>query len=223
MGFFIDMDVGPVSSPNYANNNYSCYFDSLMTAYIHNPIDRGSTPLGITVIATPKPLSQIDFIYQWFNFTTRPIPNQDDSTLYSWMSGEPFPNNLIATCESPTAPSDTRFLLSFGPFDDFLPGDTLNVSIALVGGEGVEDGPNNLKEQRRAGDQALQARVRPADHPAVPVAHPRRGPPERHAATGVRAPDRSIRSRRGTIPTSSPGRSRPTTGGGSIPPATREA
>jgi len=165
VGFFIDMDVGPVSVPNYPGNNFSCFFDSLLTAYIHNPIDRGSTPLGITVINTPRPLSELKFVYQWFNFTTRVIPSQDDSTLYSWMSGEPFPNDLIATCESPTSPSDTRFLLSFGPFDTFDPGDTLQISIALVGGEGVDDGPNNLKENA---EKAIKLFKRGLVQPVVP-------------------------------------------------------
>ena len=165
VGFFIDMDVGPVNVPEYPNHNYSCYFDTLLTAYIHNPIDRGSTPLGISVIATPRPLSELKFIYQWFNFSSRQIPDQSDSTLYGWMSGEPFPENLIAPCESPTLPSDTRFLFSFGPFDEFLPGDTLNVSIALVGGEGVEDGPNNLKENA---EQAVKLFRRGFVQPIIP-------------------------------------------------------
>jgi hypothetical protein len=172
VGFFIDMDVGPVSIPGYPGNNYSCYFDSLMTAYIHNPIDRGSTPLGITVIATPKPLSELKFIYQWFNFSSRVIPNQDDSTLYSWMSGEPFPNNLIATCESPNTPSDTRFLFSFGPFEEFKPGDTLKVSIALVGGEGVDSGPNNLKQNAQLAIKLFKRGfVQPVIPPSPSLAH----------------------------------------------------
>ncbi|HLF13372.1 MAG TPA: hypothetical protein VI932_00600 [Bacteroidota bacterium] len=146
VGFFADMDVGPVNAGEFWTRNYSCYFDSLRTAYIHNPIDRGSTPIGITVLGTPKPLSELKYIYQWFNFTTNPSPGTVDSILYSWMSGEPFPERLVATCESPTNPSDTRFLFSFGPFTTLAPGDTLKISVALVGGEGVESGPNNLKE-----------------------------------------------------------------------------
>src|SRR3990172_803791 len=146
VGFFIDMDIGPVSIGGYNERNYTCYIDSLMTAYIHNPVDRGATPLGITVLGTSKPLSELNFIYQWFNFTNRNIPNQDDSTLYSYMSGEPYADNLVATCDSPNNPSDVWFLLSFGPFEQFPPGDTLKISIALVGGEGVDEGPNNLKD-----------------------------------------------------------------------------
>ncbi|HLF13688.1 MAG TPA: hypothetical protein VI932_02205, partial [Bacteroidota bacterium] len=165
VGFFADLDVGPANALEYYNRNYSCYFDSLMTAYVHNPIDRGSTPIGIAAINTPKPLSELKFIYQWFNFTTRTIPGWDDSTLYSWMSGEPFPGNLVATCESPTTPSDTRFLFSFGPFEEFAPGETLKISVALVAGEGILDGPNNLKENAQ---QAIKLFKRGFVQPVVP-------------------------------------------------------
>ncbi len=144
VGFFIDMDIGPVAVGGGNERNYTCYIDSLTTAYIHNPVDRGATPLGITVLGTSKPLTELNFIYQWFNFTTRNIPSQDDSTLYSYMSGEPFGDQPVATCDSPNNPSDVFFMLSFGPFEAFPPGDTLKISIALVGGEGVDEGPNNL-------------------------------------------------------------------------------
>ncbi len=144
VGFFIDMDIGPANTDGYNSRNYTCYIDSLATAYIHNPVDRGATPLGITILGTSKPLTELNFIYQWFNFTDRNIPNQDDSTLYSYMSGEPYGSNLVATCDSPNNPSDVWFMLSFGPFEEFPAGDTLKISIALVGGEGVEEGPNNL-------------------------------------------------------------------------------
>jgi hypothetical protein len=172
IGFFADLDVGPANKAEYYNRNYSCYFDSLMTAYVHNPIDRGSTPIGITALGTPKPLSELKFIYQWFNFTTRTIPGWDDSTLYSWISGEPFPENLIATCESPTTPSDTRFIFSFGPFEELAPGDTLKISVALVAGEGIENGPNNLKENaKKAVKLFRQGYVQPVVPPSPSMRH----------------------------------------------------
>ncbi|HLF15654.1 MAG TPA: hypothetical protein VI932_12285, partial [Bacteroidota bacterium] len=165
LGFFIDMDIGPVNIAGFNERNFTCYIDSLMTAYIHNPVDRGATPLGITVIGTSKPLNELKFIYQWFNFSTRNIPNQDDSTLYSYMSGEPYPNNLVAGCDSPNNPSDVWFLLSFGPFEDFPPGDTLKISIALVGGEGVDEGPNNLKDNA---EEAVKLFRRGFVQPVIP-------------------------------------------------------
>ncbi len=143
--YFMDADVGPVSSGAYYQRNYSCYFDSLQTAYVQNPIDRGSTPIGLSLLAAPRPLNELKFIYQWFNFTTKPLPG--DSDLYCWISGgciyPPWP---VATCESPTNPSDTRFMFSFGPFDTFAPGETLKVTMSLLSGSGVDAGPDNLKE-----------------------------------------------------------------------------
>jgi len=165
VAFFIDMDIGPVRVGGYNERNYTCYIDSLTTAFIHNPVDRGATPLGITVLGSSKPLSELNFIYQWFNFSSRNIPNQDDSTLYSYMSGEPYGDNLVATCDSPTDPSDVWFMLSFGPFETFPPGDTLKISIALVGGEGVDEGPNNLKSNA---ETAVKLLKRGFVNPVVP-------------------------------------------------------
>jgi hypothetical protein len=176
VGFFAEVDVGPVNSPPYYwERNYSCYFDSLMTAYAHNPIDRGSTPFGITALGAPKPLSELKYIYQWFNWTTRPL-SWEDSTMYSLMSGEAYPDKPIATCESPTNPSDVKMIYSFGPFEEFAPGETLKISVALVAGEGVDSGPNNLKDNAR---QAIKLFKRGYVLPVVP-----RRVPERHARVG---------------------------------------
>jgi len=62
------------------------------------------------------------------------------------MDGSAFPGQKIAPNQSPTNPSDTRFLFSFGKFDEFKPGDTLKISIALVSGYAISSGAGNLKE-----------------------------------------------------------------------------
>jgi hypothetical protein len=164
VAFFADMDVGPVNVPNYFQHDYSCYFDSLRTAFIHNPVDRGSTPLGITVLKTPRPLDQLTFIYKWFDFAN-PTPGTNDSLLYAWMSGEAFPTQPIAPCQSPNDPTDTRFFFSFGPFQEFKPGDTLKISVALIGGDGVDEGPNNLKDNAQ---KALKLLSRGFRSPVIP-------------------------------------------------------
>ena len=146
VGFFADIDLGPVSNPDYVQNNYSAYIESLRTAYIHNPIDRGSTPLGITVLGTPKSLDSLEFIWQWSDFSTRPDPGTNDSIIYTWMNGTAFPNKKIADNQPETNCSDTRFLFSFGKFDEIRPGDTLKISIALISGDAVAGGTNSLKE-----------------------------------------------------------------------------
>jgi hypothetical protein len=146
IGFFADMDIGPTGPTEYWNRNYSAYIESLRTAYSHNAIDRGSTPAGLTLLATPKPLNELRFIFQWSDFSTRLDPGTQDSAIYSWMDGSAFPGEPIAPDQSPTAPSNTQFFFSFGPFEEFKPADTLKISIALVSGYGVYEGANNLVE-----------------------------------------------------------------------------
>ncbi len=143
VGFFADFDVGPVTVTSYPGNDYACYFPDLRCAYIHNAVDRGSTPAGIVVLGTPKPLDSLKYVWQWHGFND---PGTIDTNIYSWMNGERFPTQLIKTCQTPSAPSDTRFFFSFGPFSTMNPGDTLKISIALVSGEAVEAGPHNLRE-----------------------------------------------------------------------------
>jgi hypothetical protein len=166
VGFFADMDVGPVNITEYYAHNYSAYIDSLRTAYIHNAIDRGSTPIGITVLAAPKPLDQLKFIFQWSNWTTRNDPGTDDSTIYTWMDGSAFPGEPIAPNQDPTLPTETRFFFSFGPFEEFKPGDTLKISVALVSGYGVFEGSNNLKENAQ---KAIKLYSRGYVAPTIPA------------------------------------------------------
>jgi len=146
VGFFADMDLGPTNVNQYWLNNYAAYMESLRTAYIHNPIDRGSTPVGITVLAAPRPLDSLQFVYKWGDFSLIGDPGTDDSTIYAWMNCSAFPGQCIAPDQPATTPSDTRFFFSFGEFEELKPGDTLKISVALVSGYGVDEGPNNLRE-----------------------------------------------------------------------------
>jgi len=47
ISFYLDADVGPINSTSYYYNNYAGYLDSLRMLYFHNPIDEGSTPVGL--------------------------------------------------------------------------------------------------------------------------------------------------------------------------------
>jgi hypothetical protein len=167
VGFFADCDLGPVNVPGYYQNNYTAYMESLRTAYTHNPIDRGSTPVGFTVLATPKPLDSIDFCWNWADFTTpgHIDPGTNDSIIYTWLNGTAWPSK-IGTNQSPDQLSDTRFYFSFGPFETLNPGDTLRISMALVSGDGVSSGPNNLKENA---EDAMKLYTRGYVTPTVPV------------------------------------------------------
>ncbi len=146
VSFFADMDVGPVNSPQFNSNDYACYIPELRTAYIHNAIDRGTTPLGLTVLGTSVPLDQLRYIFNWDVFNAM---GTNDSIIYNWMNADQFGGQLIKPCQSPDAPNDIALFFSFGPFNGkdgtgFKPGDTIKVAIAFVAGEGVEDGPRNL-------------------------------------------------------------------------------
>lgn len=167
VGFFADCDLGPVNISGYYQHNYTAYMESLRTAYTHNPLDRGSTPIGITVLATPKPLDSIDYIWHWADFTTpgHIDPGTQDSNIYTWMDGSAFESKIDVN-QSPTQLSDTRFYFSFGPFDEIVPGDTLKISVALISGYGVSDGPNNLKENAQ---KAVKLYTRGYVSPTVPV------------------------------------------------------
>ncbi len=149
IGFFADCDVGPSNISRYYERNYSTYDDTTKTAYVHNPIDIGSTPIGFTLLGSTKPLDSLSFIWQWSDFTTQPDPGTNDSAIYSWMSGEAFPGQPIAPNQSPDNLSDTRFFFSIGKFDSMKPGDTLKISLALVSGMSIPEMLTNAQRARR--------------------------------------------------------------------------
>ncbi|MBI5020156.1 MAG: hypothetical protein HZB59_01840 [Ignavibacteriales bacterium] len=167
VGFFADCDLGPINIDRYYENNYTAYMESLRTAYTHNPVNRGSTPIGFTVLATPKPLDEIDFVWNWADWATpgHIDPRTNDSLIYTWMDGSAFPNK-IGPNQSPDQLSDTRFYFSFGPFETLEPGDTLRISMALVAGDAVSAGPNNLKENA---EDAMKLYTRGYVTPIVPI------------------------------------------------------
>jgi len=143
VGFFADMDVGPSTrNPNFYQNNLSGYIDSLHTAYTENPVDVGSTPLGVTLLKTSRPLDSLNYIFHWLTNAGDEPPETDDSASYAWLSGSAFLLGLVE--ENQTQISDTRFLISFGPFGTLNPGDTIKFSLALVSGLSVSVGPQSL-------------------------------------------------------------------------------
>jgi hypothetical protein len=132
VGVFADCDVGPITARDYALHNYTAYDPVSHTAYIHNPLDRGSTPMGVTLLNTSdRRLDSLRYSFQWYPGPETP---QSDAAKYDLMSvGGVRPN------EYPSL-SDTRFLFSFGPFTFkptnglFGPPDTLKVAVAYVSG-----------------------------------------------------------------------------------------
>lgn len=141
LGFIADLDVGPVSAPAYVTHDYAGYYSDLHTAYIHNAIDRGATPLGIAVLGTSKPFELLNFTFRWYNGGETV---NDDTRQYDWLTCEAFGALCIQPNQPLTQTNDARVFIGFGPFGDMAPGDTVRMTIALVSGDRLERGDNNM-------------------------------------------------------------------------------
>ncbi|MFN0158204.1 MAG: T9SS type A sorting domain-containing protein [Bacteroidota bacterium] len=130
VGYFFEADVGPTIVASFWNNNFSAFIANSFVAYVHNPINSGSTPVGAVLLETTIPRLDLQKTFQWFPGGQTPAT---DPAKYALMS-----LNQIKPDEYP-ALSDTRFLFSFGPFS-MAPRtatedpETLKVAIAVVSG-----------------------------------------------------------------------------------------
>lgn len=132
VGMFIDADVGPINVPGFYSHNYTGYFSNLRTGYVHNPVDIGSTPVGVALIGASRPLDSLRLAFRWWPLAASPIT---DASKYAVLS-----SGVIQPDEFPNL-SDTRFLLSIGAFTirpatDPTP-DTLLVAVAIVSGQNL--------------------------------------------------------------------------------------
>lgn len=158
-GVFCDTDVGPfyIVDPPYNHNfyqvNYTGYFPNLRTAYTMNPVDRGSTPIGMTLCATPKPLDSLTYGFRWFSGPETP---PDPISEYQWLS-----SGVVMPSQSVNDLNDTRFLFSFGPFT-IRPKDTLDIATAVVSG-------NSIDQLKQNASRALTLYQR---HYVVPITPP---------------------------------------------------
>ncbi len=146
--YFADMDVGPVDITRYYQHNYAAYDSATRTAYISNPIDTGSTPLGITVLDLGRPIDSLKFIFRWLDYGSDP-PVVGDTGLYSLLSGAAFPMELIRPNQDSLRLSDTRLFVSAGPYPVISPGDTLRQVYAYVAGRTIHDMLNNARRAHR--------------------------------------------------------------------------
>lgn len=173
VAFFFEADVGPVNVPSYATHNFTGYYPDLKLAYIHNPLDIGSTPIGVTLLSTARSLDSLRYAFRWFPGPQTPTP---DINRYVRMS-----SGVIDTSEYPSL-SDTRFVFSFGPFNikpsnppTPTPGvipDTLKVAVAIVSGKSssVDSRLIMQRNARRALDIYFNQAIKlPATPPSPPL------------------------------------------------------
>jgi hypothetical protein len=157
VGFFYEADVGPISTPNYWTHNFSGYYSDSRTGYVHNPVDLGSTPSGVTLLAAfhnrdSIPLNSLSYAFNWFPGPNTPVP---DLAKYAMMS-----SNFVKPDEFPSL-SDSRFVFSFGPFtinpgSPPLPGvtpDTIKIAVAIL--SGYDPRGNHLLILKRNASRAL--------------------------------------------------------------------
>ncbi|MBI3195616.1 MAG: hypothetical protein HYZ34_14285, partial [Ignavibacteriae bacterium] len=148
LGYFADMDIGPLSVAGYYQYNYSAFDASTKTAYTHNPVHNGSTPLGLTLLQAAKPFDSLQLMFQPHDFDP-PCGGTSDSSLYDCLSCETFSGSCIAENESPHSLHDTRFTTSHGPYETMNPGDTVKMVYAFVSGESIREMLNNARRAER--------------------------------------------------------------------------
>ena len=149
IGIYADPDVGPTFSPSYKNRNFEGYMPQLRTMYVHNPVDKGSTPIGLALLDYTRPLPIEEFRFNWNLFWDVPliVPSGSDAFFYSYISGRtPLPTGGdIRANGSPYDLGDVYLWFSIGPYT-MQPGDTLRLAIAFVCGSGIDQGSNTIRE-----------------------------------------------------------------------------
>jgi hypothetical protein len=147
LGWSADMDLGSLANPEYFANDYVASLPQYHSIYMNNPVDRGSTPLAVTILGSSRPLASMKFVYQWWVGTDTP---STDSLQYGWMNCEAFNGDCRKVDQPPTTTNDMRLFTAFGPVGDLRPGDTVALHMALISGSGIDNGPtpmlNNIRK-----------------------------------------------------------------------------
>lgn len=131
------------------------YWYDLRTAYAQDPTGYGSTPIGFTILSTPKPLSDLRYYslrcFPFSNGFVYNVPKTIDAVAYEALSGATYGGLPTITAQlSSLPPSVYFFLYSFGPIDSLNPGDTMKVSMALVSGLYIgENETDNLSDNAK--------------------------------------------------------------------------
>ena len=162
-GLFADMDVGSVGTTGYYAHNYAAYDSVTRTAYVHNPVDNGSTPLGITLLGTSSPLDSIRLVFRWYDLNMHPGPGTIDSMIYKWMSCDSSASCFDSN-QSLTALSDTRIYLGISGFT-LHPRNAVKLYYAIVSGTSIAEMLDNVRRAQAVYDSTLVVGVE--DRPEI--------------------------------------------------------
>ncbi len=153
VGFSIWPSVGPLIKGYAFAKNVAGYWPELRTAYVYNPFDTSSTPIGFTLLETSRPLTQLQYFFIWWPESDPSLSTliQRPSELYDYLRGVLIPNvPAIKSNQLVTDPGLYHLQFSFGPFETWAPGETLKVSLAFVCGHSLEFGADNVKDNARS-------------------------------------------------------------------------
>ncbi len=181
IGFEMDAWVSSLSSP--VLEDVAGYWADLRTAWAQSVIGIGVTPIGFTILSTPKPFQNLPYYSircrKWSQgWAGGPPGAPSDAYLYDALSGSSDSSEPRITPNLwSSIPGSYYFLCSFGPVDTLNPGDTAKVSIALVSGSYFENGVDNLHDNTK---QALMLHSRHFLPQVVPPS------PKLHIETGYK-------------------------------------
>jgi hypothetical protein len=137
------------------------YWPELISAYADAP---GTTPLAIVVLRPPFTYSDSTFRFHYYpdfqinNLYWSSTNYKLDKYRYDYLKGT-LPTGLppISPNLSPENAAELEYLISFGPFAEWFPSDTLHLSFAFVSGTTLRTGSDNLYDNCMAA-QTLYAR-----------------------------------------------------------------
>lgn len=138
IGFFSDADVGNMGAIEVPSFGDICWYDRNTKLSVMQDADgdEGMSEgfIGYRIIDVPggpDAIDNLDVSWVWWGGWKPPwtISGNPDPDVYEVMS-----SNYVWPNQEPSEATDTRFLVSFGPWD-IEPNDTLNFTIAVIAGE----------------------------------------------------------------------------------------
>ncbi|MFN0157511.1 MAG: T9SS type A sorting domain-containing protein [Bacteroidota bacterium] len=128
VGIMIEAGIMRPDVPFFPIRNITGYLPAQYMAWVDNPVDSGTTPIGVTLLRGRTPRDSLRITFAHFSGPQTP---PTDAAKFSLMSSA-----LIYPDQYPTL-SEGRFMISAGPFtlnarSGIAPSDTLVFAFALI-------------------------------------------------------------------------------------------